>query len=165
MAYKEFANGYPLYATEINSYLMNQSVIVFADSAARSAAISSPTEGMVTYLEDTNRTEVYNSGWVDITTIPITEQTGTTYTITAADSQTTVFIDNALGTTVTIADVLRVGDRIDFIQKGAGIVTFAADTGVTLNSKDAALDTAGQFAAATVIKEATNTYYLIGNLA
>ena len=67
MAYKEFANGYPLYASEINSYLMNQSVIVFADSTARSAAITSPIEGMITYLEDTDTVEVYNgTAWTDI---------------------------------------------------------------------------------------------------
>jgi len=64
MAYKVFANGYPLQASELNNYLMNQSVIVFASSSARSAALTTPTEGMVTYLEDTNALEIYNgSAW------------------------------------------------------------------------------------------------------
>lgn len=60
MAYKVFANGFTLNASELNTYLMNQSVMVFADSAARSAALTSPTEGMVTYLESTNALEFYN---------------------------------------------------------------------------------------------------------
>jgi hypothetical protein len=39
---------------------MNQSVIVFADSAARTTAIPSPVTGMLTYLEDTNAYESWN---------------------------------------------------------------------------------------------------------
>lgn len=67
MAYKTFANGFPLPASDLNNYLMNQSVIVFANSTARSAALPTPTEGMLTYLEDTNLLEVYNgSAWADI---------------------------------------------------------------------------------------------------
>ena len=67
MAYKTFANGFPLPASDLNNYLMNQSVIVFANSTARDAALPTPTEGMLTYLEDTNLLEVYNgSAWSDI---------------------------------------------------------------------------------------------------
>lgn len=67
MAYKVFTNGSPLPASDLNTYLMNQSVMVFADSTARSAALTAPTEGMVTYLEDTGLVYVYNgSSWVDI---------------------------------------------------------------------------------------------------
>ena len=54
MAYKTFANGFPLPASDLNNYLMNQSVIVFADSTARTAALPTPTEGMITYLESDN---------------------------------------------------------------------------------------------------------------
>jgi hypothetical protein len=67
MAYKVFTNGSPLPASDLNTYLMNQSVITFANSTARSATLTSPTEGMVTYLEDTNKVEVYTgAAWVDI---------------------------------------------------------------------------------------------------
>lgn len=69
MAYKVFTNGSPLPASDLNTYLMNQSVMVFANSTARSAAIPTPTEGMVTYLEDTNKVEVYTGSplaWTDI---------------------------------------------------------------------------------------------------
>ena len=54
-----FVAGQVLTAAELN-VVSDQSVMVFADSSARSAAISSPSEGMVTYLEDTNGVEVYN---------------------------------------------------------------------------------------------------------
>jgi len=71
MAYKTFANGFPLPASDLNNYLMNQSVIVFADSTARSAALPTPTEGMITYLEDTNNYQYWDSaGWVDLVEAP-----------------------------------------------------------------------------------------------
>ena len=67
MAYKTFANGFPLPASDLNNFLMNQSVIVFADSAARTTAIPSPVEGMLTYLEDTSAYESWNgSAFVSI---------------------------------------------------------------------------------------------------
>jgi len=36
---------------------------VFADAAARTAALGSPSEGMVTYLEDTDSLELYTTVW------------------------------------------------------------------------------------------------------
>ena len=67
MAYKVFTNGGVLPASDLNDYLMRQSVIVFSNATARSSAITSPSEGMVTYLEDTNALNVYNgSAWVSL---------------------------------------------------------------------------------------------------
>jgi aspartate 1-decarboxylase len=169
MAYKVFVNGYPLNASELNQYLMNQSIAVFVDATARDNAIETPVEGQFAYLTGTDALVKYDgSAWVDAISLPsptVSEQTGTTYTIVAGDAQSTVFVNNASGTTVTIDDEIAIGERVDFVQKGAGAITFAAGSGVTLNSKDSLLSTAAQYAAATVIKEATNTYYLIGNLA
>jgi hypothetical protein len=66
MAYKVFSNGFALNASELNTYLMNQSVMVFANASARTSALT-PTEGMVTYLEDTNALELYNgTAWVAV---------------------------------------------------------------------------------------------------
>lgn len=66
MAYKTFANGYNLNASELNTYLMNQAVIVFDDAAARTSGLT-PTEGMVTYLKDTNALEYYTgSAWATV---------------------------------------------------------------------------------------------------
>ena len=168
MAYKVFANGNPLLASELNDNLMQQVIAVFSSTSSRDATLTSPVEGQFVYLTDSNSLTYYDgSAWTDFTggTPGVSEQTGTTYTINDADAQTTVFVNNATGTTVTIDDELQVGQRIDFVQKGAGAITFAAGSGVTLNSLDSLLDTAGRYSAATVIKEAANTYYLIGNLA
>jgi hypothetical protein len=67
VAYKVFSNGSVLNASEINDNLMNQSVAVFSNAAARTAAISSPVEGQMTYLEDVDRYDSYSgSAWLPV---------------------------------------------------------------------------------------------------
>jgi hypothetical protein len=63
---KTFVTGDVLTAADTNGYLM-QGVWVFASAAARSAAVTSPQEGNMSYLKDTNSTEYYSgSAWVPI---------------------------------------------------------------------------------------------------
>jgi len=70
MAYKVFSNGDALTGGELNTYLMNQSVMVFASATARTAALPSPSEGMVTYLEDTNVLYLWNGAtWQSIVSV------------------------------------------------------------------------------------------------
>ena len=67
LGYKEFTTGDILTAADANGYLASQVVMVFASAAARTSAIASPQEGMVSYLKDTNSTEYYSgSAWVAI---------------------------------------------------------------------------------------------------
>jgi translation elongation factor EF-Tu-like GTPase len=67
LGFKEFTTGDVLTAADANGYLASQVVMVFADAAARTSAITSPQEGMVSYLKDTNSTEYYSgSAWVAI---------------------------------------------------------------------------------------------------
>lgn len=64
MGYKIFTNGSPLPASDLNDFLMKQSVMVFADAAARDAALTAPTEGMLVYLENNNHLSLYTgSAW------------------------------------------------------------------------------------------------------
>ena len=66
--YKLFATGDVLTAAQVNTYLNEQTVMVFADSAARTSALSGVlAEGMMSYLQDTNAVEVYDgSSWVSV---------------------------------------------------------------------------------------------------
>jgi hypothetical protein len=66
--YKLFNTGDVLLASEVNTYLMQQTVMSFADSAARTTALSGVlAEGMVSYLRDTNVVEIYNgSAWASL---------------------------------------------------------------------------------------------------
>jgi hypothetical protein len=74
--FKTFVAGAVLGATETNTYLMQQSVMVFATSTARDAAITSPSQGMICYLTNEARTYQYTGGsWKPNT--PFTIETGT----------------------------------------------------------------------------------------
>jgi len=66
--YKLFNTGDVLTAAQVNTYLNEQTVMVFASSAARTSALSGVlAEGMVSYLQDSNAVEVYDgSNWVSI---------------------------------------------------------------------------------------------------
>ena len=149
MAYKTFANGYTLNASELNTYLMNQTVMVFTDSTARSTALTAPTQGMVTFLTTNNALEYYTgSAWATVgvdtsltnvlmtsprefTNVEATATSGTTqFNIkTAADmyhtsNATANFSLNVRGnSTTTLASMLAVGETIT--------VTFRATNGAT----------------------------------
>ena len=45
--------------------MMDQMIMVFADAAARDAAILSPSEGMFAFLKDTDTLTVYTTSWGD----------------------------------------------------------------------------------------------------
>jgi hypothetical protein len=69
---KLFTSGSVLTAAQVNTYLMDQSVMRFANEAARTAAFGGTgepvlAEGMMSYLDDVNQVQVYNgSAWVAI---------------------------------------------------------------------------------------------------
>jgi hypothetical protein len=63
--YRTFVAGEVLTATNVQGYLMDQSIPVFADATARDAAITSPAEGQFAFVKDTDAFEVYTgSAWV-----------------------------------------------------------------------------------------------------
>jgi hypothetical protein len=83
--FKTFVAGAVLGATETNTYLMQQSVMVFADASARNSAIGSPSQGMVVYLKDEARTYTYTgSSWKPNT--PFTIESGS-FTVTGNQAQ------------------------------------------------------------------------------
>ena len=64
LGFKTFTTGEVLTAADTNGYLM-QGVLVFASSAARASAITSPQEGQYSFLKDTDAIEYYTgSAWV-----------------------------------------------------------------------------------------------------
>lgn len=95
-------------------------------------------------------------------------QTGTTYTLVLTDAGKMVTLTNASSITLTVpanANVaFPVNTRIDLIQYGAGQVTVAAGSGVTIYSKASALKISAQYAGATLWKKATNTWVLVGDI-
>ena len=63
--FKLFADGNVLTASEVNTFMMEQQIMVFAGTAARDAAILSPSEGMFAFLKDTDKLTVYKTSWGD----------------------------------------------------------------------------------------------------
>ena len=99
--YKLFNTGDVLTAAQVNTYLMEQTVMVFADAAARTTALTGVvSEGMISYLKDTNAVEVYNgSAWVssdDPNAIQntIVDAKGDLITATAADTPARLAVGN-----------------------------------------------------------------------
>ena len=62
---KTFTAGDVLTASDVQNYLMDQTTMVFAGTAARSSAIATPTEGMFAVTTDTDELDYYNgTAWV-----------------------------------------------------------------------------------------------------
>jgi hypothetical protein len=108
--YKLFATGDVLTAAQVNTYLMQQSVMVFASATARNTALSGVlSEGMVAYLLDTNDVTIYDgAAWNSFGSGDITGVTagtgltggGTSGTVTLATDAT---IPVGYSTTATAA--------------------------------------------------------------
>jgi hypothetical protein len=65
MSRKVFTADEVLTAEDVNSFLMDQTVMSFAGTAARGSAIPVPVEGMTSYLEDIDDIRTYNgTSWV-----------------------------------------------------------------------------------------------------
>lgn len=70
--YRSWTPGEVITASNVQDYLQDQTVMVFASSAVRATAVVVPTEGMLSWLEDDNKYQYYNgSGWTDLL-VPIT---------------------------------------------------------------------------------------------
>ena len=95
-------------------------------------------------------------------------QTGTTYTLVAGDVNKLVTASNASAITVTVPpSVYSANDVINVQQIGAGQVTFAAGSGVTITSTGAtaaAPKLRAQYSSASVICSASNTFTIVGDI-
>lgn len=147
-----FTDGSILTAAQVNGYLMKQAVMYFATAAARSSAITSPEEGMVTYRADSDVIEYYNgTAWIAITDVSssqlvsnkILNTTEERWNVVASASTGTINVDAVTSTawyyttnatanwtlnfrgnsTTTLNSLLTVGDSITII--------FAATIGAT----------------------------------
>lgn len=97
----------------------------------------------------------------------INAQTGTTYTLVLTDASKLITFDNAAAIAVTIPTnasvAFPIGTQIDCIQILAGKVTFSGAS-VTINSKGSNKSIGGQWVGVTLIKTATDTWSLLGDL-
>ena len=208
--YKLFQTGDVLTATEVNTYLQQQVTMVFANSTARTSALSGVlAEGMMSYLQDTNQVEVYDgSSWVavgnigDITAVntnsPLTgggtsgsltlsydygagskisalnAQTANYTTVLADADQKLITVSSTSALEISIptdANVnYPVGSIINVIRINTGDVTIKAVTSGTTTIASTGATSAqpklrAQFSAASCIKVAANSWYVVGDIA
>jgi len=171
---------------QLNQFANDQDVVINSDDGSGSTAnyfrADGSTGDAILYHYGSEKIKT-QSGGVDVTgnitvsgtvdagsvtsNIDINAQTGTTYTTVLADRSKLVTLDNASAITVTIPPNSSVayptGTKIDLLAKGAGQVTVAAGSGVTVNSAQS-LKLRAQWSAASAIKLATDTWVLVGDL-
>jgi len=106
--YKLFSTGEVLTAANVNNYLMRQTVMVFADAASRTTALSGVlAEGMISYRIDSKVMELYNgTSWVDFSGDITGVTAGTGLTGGGTSGAITVSIDTATTVDKTTAQTL-----------------------------------------------------------
>ena len=131
LGFKTFTVGEVLSAADVNGYLM-QGVLVFATTAARDAAITSPQEGQFAFTKDTNSLFYYDgAAWVasgatgDIE--GVTAGTG----ISGGGTSGTVTVTNSMATAIDAKGDLIVGTGADTFSRlavGTNTYTLVADS-------------------------------------
>lgn len=91
------------------------------------------------------------------------DQTGTTYTLVAADNGKIVTISNASAITLTVPASLPAGFNCTIVQKGAGQITFTASS-TTINNRQSFTKTKGQYSMVTIVQYTTNTFITQGDM-
>jgi hypothetical protein len=174
--------------------------MVFASDAVRSTAVVVPTEGMISYLDTDAEFSYYDGGsWqplvpeigggvagqayvsngtasaafgdmkANFISTDISEKTGS-YTVAASDANTIIQTTGTANVTITVPDVLSVGDSVQVIRDGSGSAIISAGSGV---SSWAGIGTAStavsfyidtQYSAAAILKIDANEYRVIGRI-
>jgi hypothetical protein len=151
---------------------MDQAVMVFDDAAARTAAIGTPTEGMVAYTKDDNALSFYSgSVWTPVGLDPyeITASTATAYTVQTADAGGALqFTAGTAVVTVGTATAFSAGQKVDILADSTDF-TISAGTGVTFSGAGTAgtalsFTPGAQYEAVTVIGLGSDAYRIIGNI-
>lgn len=139
LGFKTFATGDVLTAADTNGYLM-QGVWVFANAAARSAAVTSPQEGNMSFLKDTNSTEYYSgSAWVAVaagTTSGLTFINRTTFSASAQVNVDSVFT-STYSTYMVVIESMTAGTGADDAQllfRRSGVSSTSGIYGVSVGA-------------------------------
>ena len=105
--YKLFNTGDVLTAAQVNTYLQQQVIMVFADASARTTALSGVlSEGMFSYLTGTNAFQYYDgAAWVDVSNPGDITAVNVTSPITGGGSSGAVTIGINAATTSVVGAV------------------------------------------------------------
>jgi len=169
--FKTFATGEVLTASDVNNYLMEQSICVFADATARDAAITSPEDGQFVFLTGSTTLQFYNSGWTnfigegDISAVNAGD--GLSGGGTSGAISLDLDLNELTGATVDVAsDSIAIVDATDNSSKKESIAdlvsgitgsNLTATSGVIALDIDAEVDFNDQTAKEIIIKDYAET--------
>lgn len=164
LGFKTFTTGEVLTAADTNGYLM-QGINVFASTAARDAAITSPQEGQFAFTKDTNGLWYYDgAAWVASGATGDIEGVSAGIGISGGGTSGTVTITNDMATTITASGDIVVGTgsgTYDNLPIGTTGQILTADTTVSPYKVKWATPAGGggkvlQVVSATTTTEVTN---------
>lgn len=117
---RTFNAGEVLTAANVQGYLQDQAVMVFGGTAARSSAIPTPSEGMVTYRSDQDVVEFYTGAiWKSTSDEVVSYNRNTAATLTLTTTTETSFMTGPAFTPVA-GRLYEVTVTCGYVQKTTG---------------------------------------------
>lgn len=132
-----------------------------------------PNEGFLVHVNDTDEYVKWTgTAWEALVTAPsggspiVIESVTAAYDVTNTDLGGTRIkeVDSASAVTVTVPTGLTGDQPCQFVQIGAGQVTFSPAVGVTIKAAGGSLTTRVQYSSATIYRRGADDYVLIGDL-
>jgi hypothetical protein len=147
----------------------------FQNATARDAAIPSPTNGVTAFIRQDNSGNVidslqyyHNGVWRGVDDKLRLLSKSENYTLVFADGGKSINVSSSDPVNITIplnsSVPFPVGQRIDIIRSGEGLVHLIAEEGVTINSRNGNTYLSTQYSAATITKVGTDSWILVGDL-
>ena len=144
-----------------NSVTIKRGINSFASTAARTAAIPSPTNGTLSFIN--GKYEFYKDGaWVSLGTAEkVVETRGTSSTMVETDAFKILNFNSSSNSTYTInTNQVKIGSSVTIFRSANAPLTIVAGSNVVLNSQNNVL---GRYAVATLTKVATDSWVLEGS--
>jgi hypothetical protein len=160
LGFKTFTSGEVLTAANVNGYLM-QGINVFASTAARDAAITSPQEGQFAFTKDTNGLWYYDgAAWVASGATGDIEGVTAGVGISGGGTSGTVTVTNSMATAIDAKGDLIGGTGADTFSRlavGANNTVLTADSAEATGLKWATPAAGGMTLLSTTTMSGTTT--------
>jgi hypothetical protein len=147
----------------------------FQNAGSRSTAITSPTNGLVTFLRQNesgnviNSLQYYHNGvWRPVDDSLRLSSKTSNYTLQLSDGGSSIKFSSNDQTSLIIplnsSVPFPIGQRIDIIRYGDGDVNVVPASGVILHSRNGNTFLSEKYSAGTITKTETNVWVLVGDL-
>jgi len=158
------------------TWIANDQGDITGITAGTGISVTSPTgpvptvaiDTAVTVDKTTAQTLTNKTLTAPLINLSFNAQTGTTYTLVAADSGKLVTSSNAASIVITVPpSTFAAGEQINVQSIGVGLTSFAQGAGVTITSTGATASAPilrARYSACTIICTASNTFTIIGDL-